>query len=75
MLGDELFAKFLRIFETCVSVNNILCGKLVSSSELPIKFAVRFKVNSVALFLADFKLLSWELENFTFDVLYSVILY
>ena len=29
ILADEPFAKALQIFETCVSVNNNLCGKLV----------------------------------------------
>ena len=38
ILGDEPFAKALRNFETCVSVNNNLCRKLVSPLELPIKF-------------------------------------
>ena len=33
ILADEPFAKALRIFETCVSVNNNLCGKLVSLLE------------------------------------------
>ena len=31
MLADEPFAKALRILENFVSVNNTLCGKLVSS--------------------------------------------
>ena len=38
ILADGPFAKALQIFETCVSVNNILCRKLVSSSKFPIKF-------------------------------------
>ena len=37
ILVDELFAKDLRIFETCVSVNNSLYGKLVSWLEFPTK--------------------------------------
>ena len=53
MLADELFAKVLRIFETCVSVNNILFGKLVSSSEFQIKFDERFKVSSFPFFIPD----------------------
>ena len=44
ILTEESFAKFLRIFETCVSVNNNFCGKLLSSLELPIKINKRFKV-------------------------------
>ena len=67
----------LRIFETCVLVNNNLCGKLVSSLELSIKFYERFKVTLVLFFffIADFNLLSCELDHFTFKVLYLVILY
>ena len=38
MLADEPFAKALRIFETCVSVNDNLCGKSVSSLEFLIEF-------------------------------------
>ena len=44
MLADEPFAKALRIFETCVSVNNNLCQKLVLSLESPIKFDESFKI-------------------------------
>ena len=47
ILADEPFAKGLRIFETCVSANNNLCGKLVSSLKFLIKFDERFKVTSV----------------------------
>ena len=36
--ADELFAKSLRRFATCLLVNYNSCGKLVSSSELPIIF-------------------------------------
>ena len=46
--------KSLRIFETCVLVNNDLCRKLVLSLEFPIKFDKRFKVTSVPFFFADF---------------------
>ena len=38
ILADKPFANVLRIFKTCVLVKNSLCGKLVSSLELPIKF-------------------------------------
>ena len=51
MLGDEPFAKSLQFFETCVSVNNNLCRKLVSSLEFPIKLDERFKVTSVTFLL------------------------
>ena len=33
ILAEELFAKVLRSLETCVFVNNNLCGKLFSSLE------------------------------------------
>ena len=36
MLAGELFAKALQSLETCVLVNNNLCGKLYSSLELRI---------------------------------------
>ena len=68
-------AKALRIFETCLSVNNNLCGILVSLLEFSIKFDERFKFTSVSFFIADFKLLSCELDNFMFKLLYWAILY
>ena len=37
-LAEDLFAKALRNFETCVLVNNNLYGKLFSSLELPTTF-------------------------------------
>ena len=46
-----------------------------NSLELPIKVDERFKVTSVPFFIADFNLLNCESDNFTFDVLYWVILY
>ena len=57
-------AEALRIFETCLSVNNKLCRKLVSSLEFPVKFDERFKVTSVPFFMRDFNLLSCELQIF-----------
>ena len=73
ILADEPFAKSLHIFETCVSVNNNLCRKQVSSLEFPVKSGERFKVTAVPFFLADFNLLSYEWDNFTIKVLYWVI--
>ena len=55
------FAKALRNFETCVLVNNNLCGKLFSSLESPTIFDERFKVTSVPFFIEDFNLLRCEL--------------
>ena len=54
----------------CVLVNNNLCGKLVSLLEFPIKFDERFKVGPVPILIADFNLLSCELDNFTFNLSY-----
>ena len=51
ILDGKPFKKPFRIFETCVSVNNKLYGKLVSSLEFPIKFDERFKATSVLFLL------------------------
>ena len=51
-------------------VNNNLCGKLFSSLEPPTTFEKNFKVTSFLFFIPDFNLLSCELDNFTFKVLY-----
>ena len=71
--ADELFAKVLRRFETCVLVNYNLRGKLASLS--PIISDDNLKTTSVSFFIADFNLLSYEFDNFTFKLLYCVILY
>ena len=44
ILADESFPKALRIFETCVLVNNNLCRKLFSSLESPTTFNERLKL-------------------------------
>ena len=62
ILVDDLLAKALQSLATCVSVNNHLRGKLVSSLGLPIIFD-------------DFDLLSYEFDSFTFKLLYWVMLY
>ena len=49
-LVDELFAKASQNCETCVSVKNSLCGKLVSSFNFP-KVDERFRVTSVPFFI------------------------
>ena len=53
-LAEELFAKALRSFETCVLVKNNLCRKLFSSLELPTTFHESFKVTSVPFFYSWF---------------------
>ena len=50
ILRDEQFANALRIFETYISFNKNLSGKLVSSLEFPIKFDERIKVTWVPFF-------------------------
>ena len=54
---------------TCVLFNNNSCGKLLSSSELPITFEDYLKNTSVLFFIADFNLLSCEFDIFTFKLL------
>ena len=49
--------------------------KLVTLLELPATFDERFEVTSVPFLIPDFNLLSFELENITFKVLYLVVLY
>ena len=65
MLADELFAKVLRDLETSLLVNNNLWGNLASLLESPTAFDKRFKVSLVPFPIADFSLLSCELDNFT----------
>ena len=56
--ADELFAKTLQRFATCLLVNNNLWGKLVSSSELPTTFDDNLKTTSVLFFISDFNFLA-----------------
>ena len=44
VFNDERFTKALQIIETCVSVDNNLCGKLASSLESQTTFDERFKI-------------------------------
>ena len=57
ILADELFAKALRSYETCVLVNNKLSWKLFSSLESPIIFDKRLKVTPVLFFYCRFQLI------------------
>ena len=74
ILVDEPLAKALRSLEICVLVNNNLYGKLFSSLESPTTFEEIFKITSIAFFIPDFNLLSCDLDYFTSEVLYWVIL-
>ena len=57
-LAEELFAKALRWFETCVLDNNSLCGKLLLSLESQTTFDENFKVILITFFIPNYKLLS-----------------
>ena len=54
----------LRIFETCVLVNNNLWGQLVSSVESPTAFDEKFKVTCVPFFIPGFNMWNCEIDNF-----------
>ena len=69
ILAIEPFVKSLRMFETCVLVNNDLYQKFISSLELQIKIDEWFKVTSVPFFISDLTLCSCELDNFPFKML------
>ena len=75
ILADELFAKALWGLKTCVLLNNNLCGRLFSSLESPTTFDENCKVTSVQICIPDFNLLIYDLDNFTFKILYWLILY
>ena len=68
VLADYLFAKAIRSLKFCLSVNNNLCGKLVSSLKSPVTSYFS------TIFMPDFNLLDCELNNFSFKVLHWVIL-
>ena len=63
---DELFAKDLRRFEICLSVNNNSWAKLVSL--LLTMFDDNLNTTSVSFFTADFNLSSCEFDSFTFKL-------
>ena len=50
---NELFAKALQRFATCLLVNNNLCEKWVLSAELPIIFEDNLKTTSVLFLLQN----------------------
>ena len=57
MLANEPFPKALQIFETCIPLNEKLCGELVSSLRSPNTCHERYKVLVVPFFIPDFDLL------------------
>ena len=61
--------------ESCVLINITYVEKLFLSLELPTTSDERFKVTTVPFLIPDFNLLNCELDNFTFKVLYSTILF
>ena len=74
VLSDELLRKGFQSVETCLSVTNTLCGKLVSSLVSSITNDESFKLTLILRFIPDFNLISYKLVNFTFKLLYQVIL-
>ena len=70
ILAEELFAKGFWSLETCVLVYNNLWRKLFSLLESPTKFDEIFKVTSAPLSTPNFNLLTSELDNLRFKVLY-----
>ena len=74
ILADKLFVQFLRSSEASLPVSNNLCRKLVSLAELPIIFDNSFRVTLASFFVADFSLLSCEIDTFAFTLLYWLIL-
>ena len=65
MLVADPFVKDLGISETCALVNNNLCGKLVLPSPKHLKLLEHH-------FFSDLNLMSCELDNFVFKLLYQV---
>ena len=63
-------AKFYEALKLVVLVNNNFCGKLFSSLESPATFDEVLKVTSLPFLIPGFNLLSCELDNFRFNVLY-----
>ena len=74
ILAEKLLAKALQSLESCVLVNNNLCGDLFLSLESQ-TFDETLKVNSVPFSVPNLNLLSCKLENLMFKVLHWVILY
>ena len=66
----ELFVKALQSYENYLLVNNNPCRKLFLLLDSPTTFKKMCKVTSVPFFIAHFNLLSFELVNLTFKVLY-----
>ena len=74
ILAVEFFAKALRRIAACLLVNNNLCGKLVSSSKLPIIFDDSLKITFVLFLIVDLNLLQCEIDSFTFKLFFWIIL-
>ena len=72
--ANELLAKALRRFETCLLVNNNSCGKLVPSLELAIIFDDSLRTTSVSFFIADLNLSSCEFDSFTFVLCHFILI-
>ena len=55
------------LLETCLSVNNNSCRKLVLSLESPIMLEDNLNITLVSCFIADFNSLTCEFDSFTFE--------
>ena len=75
ILARKLFTKVLQSLETCLLVNNYLCKKLFSSLKSQTTFDENFEITSVPFYISHFNLSSFELDNFTFKMLYWLIFY
>ena len=70
ILAEESFAQPFRSLKICILVKNNLDRKLVSSLESLTTLNESFEVSPAPLFILAFNLLSYELDNFMFTVLY-----
>ena len=75
ILADKLSVKVLRRFATYVLASNSLYEKLLSSLEILIILDDNLRATPVSYFVADFSSLSSKSDNFTFTLLYWVILH
>ena len=69
----ELFENDSPRFATCLLVNNNLWGKFLSLSPILFDDNLNNETTSVSFYIADFNLLSFEFDSFTFKLLYCVI--
>ena len=66
--------KALKILEACVSVNSNLYGKISLIVGIFSQFGWKIQSHFGIFFIPDLNFFSCELENFTFKVLYLVVI-